>query len=39
MCVCVYTVKLVQTTTSLKKPLAVNDHFRSPQDYSLYILP
>ena len=33
------TVKLLQMTTSLKQPLAVNDHFRSPKGYSLYILP
>ena len=29
----------MQTTTSLTRPLALNDHFKSPQGYSLYILP
>ena len=35
----IYIVKLASTTTSLKRPLALNDRFKSPQDYSLYILP
>ena len=26
-------------TTSLKRPLALKDRFKSPQGYSLYILP
>ena len=33
------TVKLVQTTTSLKRPLAVNDHFISPKAIPLIIFP
>ena len=39
MYIYIYTVKLASTTTSLKRPLALNDRFKSPRGYSLYILP
>ena len=35
----IYTVKLASTTTSRKRPLGLNDRFKSLQCYSLYILP